>query len=123
MLKSLHLLGRALGVVCGTTLSVAWVFALWVPSAGLTLAGASFVVGLLMAVLALFAVIASWRGHFTVVVLLFLASFFPVGVSLLPRAHWMHWVGWADVGLLAAAALMWVTRRACAPVETAEGRR
>jgi hypothetical protein len=112
LLKALNLIGRAVGVLCGAALSVAWAFALWVPTAGLTLSGVSFVVALLLAVLAVFAVIASYYGHSTVLVLLFLASFFPIGAFLMPTEHWLRWVGWVDLGLLAAAVLMWVTRRA-----------
>jgi hypothetical protein len=116
MLKALHVFGRALGIVCGAALALAWSFALWVPTAGLTLSGVSFVVALLLAVLALFAVIASWYGHFTVVVLLFIASFFPIGAFLMPTEHWLKWTGWVDLGLLLAAVLMWLSRRA-APAE------
>jgi hypothetical protein len=47
-----------------------------------------------------------------VIAVAFLASFFPIGVSLMARQdHWLHWVGWLDVGLLVAAVLIWVTRR------------
>jgi len=46
-----------------------------------------------------------------VVALFFLASFFPVGVFLLPTDYWLKWVGWVDLGLLAAAVLLWVTAR------------
>lgn len=112
MLKALNTFGRAIGALCGAVLSVAWVFALWVPSAGLTLSGVSVVVALLLAVFAVFAIIASIRGHAAVVVLLFLASFFPIGAYLMPADHWLRWVGWFDLGLLLAAVLIWATRRA-----------
>ena len=69
------------------------------PAAGLTLPGISAVGALMFAVFALFATIASVRGHATVVVLLFLASFFPVGASLIRIDHWLSSVGWLDVGL------------------------
>lgn len=112
MLKALNAFGRALGALCGALLSVAWVFALWVPEARLTLSGVSVVVALLLAIFAVFATIASIRGHAAVVVLLFLASFFPIGAYLMPADHWLHWVGWVDLGLLLAAVLIWITRRA-----------
>ena len=112
MLKALNAFGRALGALCGAVLSVAWVFALWVPAARLTLSGVSVVVALLLAIFAVFATIASIRGHAVVVVLLFLASFFPIGAYLMPADHWLRWVGWADLGLLLAAVLIWITRRA-----------
>jgi hypothetical protein len=112
MLKALNAFGRALGALCGALLSVAWVFALWVPEARLTLSGVSVVVALLLAIFAVFATIASIRGHAAVVVLLFLASFFPIGAYLMPADHWLRWVGWVDLGLLLAAVLIWITRRA-----------
>jgi hypothetical protein len=113
MLKPLNAFSRALGALCGAMLSVAWVFALWVPEVRLTLSsGVSVVVALLLAVFAVFATIASVRGHAVVVVLLFLASFFPIGAYLMSADHWLRWVGWLDLGLLLAAVLMWVTRRA-----------
>jgi hypothetical protein len=119
MLKAVNAFGRALGALCGAALSVAWVFALWVPAARLTLSGVSVVVALLLATFAVFATIASIRGHAVVVVLLFLASFFPIGAYLMPADHWLRWVGWVDLGLLVAAVLIWVTRRA-APTNGSE---
>ena len=47
----------------------------------------------------------------TVIALAFVASFFPIGVSLLPRDHWLQWAGWLDIGLLVAAVLIGATRR------------
>jgi hypothetical protein len=46
-----------------------------------------------------------------VIALAFLASFFPIGVSLLPRDHWLQAAGWLDLGLLVAAVLIAATRR------------
>ena len=111
MAKGINWLGRALGVVCAAGLASAWAFALWVPSAGLTLTGISVVTALLLVAFAVFAGIAAVHGHAVVLVLLFLASFFPVGAFLLPTAHWLKWVGWVDLGLLMAAILIWLTRR------------
>jgi hypothetical protein len=112
MMTWLSWLGRAVGATTGAILSVCWAFAMWVPTAGVALTGISFVVSLLMAVLALFAMIASARGHFVVVVLVFLASFFPVGVALITADHWLQWIGRLDFGFLIAAVLMWVGARA-----------
>ena len=80
MMKLVNTFGRALGAVCGALLAVAWVFALWVPTAGLTFVGVSVITALLLTVLALFAVIASLKGHPTVLVLLFLALIFLAAV-------------------------------------------
>jgi hypothetical protein len=106
----LNATARALGALCGALLAVVWAFTLWVPAAGLNLSGVSVVVALLLTLFGLFAAIASVRGHATVVGLLFLASFFPVGLSLARADHWLHWVGWLDVGLFVAAVPMWLTR-------------
>lgn len=127
MLNVLHLLGRGLGAFCGGALAAGWAYALWVPAAGVALAdesvvgGASVVfVSLLMIALALFAAIGSWRGHFTVVTLAFVASFLPVGLSLLPSADWVRWLGYLDVGLLVAALLIRATARAAKPAQAVE---
>jgi hypothetical protein len=111
--KTINLLGRGLGLICACGLAAAWAFALWVPSGGLTLDGLGGVAGALMSlVLAVFAGIASVHGHAVVIALAFVASFLPIGVSLLPRqGHWIQWVGWLDLGLLVAALLIFATRR------------
>lgn len=112
MVKAINWIGRALGVACAAGLASSWALALWVPSGGLTLEGIGGFGGALMSlVLAVFAGIASVYGHATVLALAFLASFFPIGVSLLPRDHWLQAAGWLDLGLLVAAVLIWATRR------------
>jgi hypothetical protein len=108
--KAINWLGRALGLVCGAALAGAWAFVLWVPAAGLTVTGISVVTALLLVTFAVFAAIAAVYGHATVIALLFLASFFPVGAFLMPTDHWLKWVGWVDIGLLVAAVLIWLTR-------------
>ena len=110
MRSTVNTIGRALGALCGAALTVIWAFTFWVPAAGLTLPGISVVGALMFASFALFAAIASVRGHATVVVLLFLASFFPVGASLIRIDHWLSSVGWLDIGLAVASALLWLTR-------------
>ena len=111
MARTLHLIGRVVGAVTGALASICWVVAIWLPTAGLTLSGISFVVALLMAPLALFAMIASLRGHFVVVTLMFLASFFPVGAFLITADHWLKWVGRLDLAFLVAVLLMWASSR------------
>jgi hypothetical protein len=111
MAKTIHWLGRGLGVLCAAALALAWAFALWVPSAGLPSSGVNVVAALAFLAFAVFAGIASAYGHAVVVVLLFLASFFPVGAALMTAQHWLRWVGWGDLGLLAAAVLMWASAR------------
>jgi ABC-type glycerol-3-phosphate transport system permease component len=116
MAKGINWLGRGLGVVSAALLASAWAFVLWVPAAGLTVTGISVVTALLLVALAVFAGIAAAHGHAVVLALLFLASFFPVGAFLIPTDHWLKWVGWIDLGLLAAAVLIRATaRRVAAP--------
>ena len=111
MAKAINWLGRALGLVCGAALAGIWALVLWVPSGGFSVEGVNVVGALMFVALAVFAAIASVYGHATVIALVFLASFFPIGVSLLPRDHWLHWVGWLDLGLLIAAVLLLATGR------------
>lgn len=110
MRNTLNTMARGLGALCGAALAVIWASTFWVPAVGLSLPGTSPIGALMFTVFALFATIASVRGHATVVVLLFLASFFPVGASLIRIDHWLRVVGWLDVGLLVASALLWLTR-------------
>lgn len=98
--------GRGLGAVSGALVAVLWMLALWMPESGMALTGINFVVALLMALFALFAVIASVRGHATVLLVLFVASFFPVGVTLLGAEHWLAWAGRLNVCYLVAGALI-----------------
>lgn len=111
MVKAINWLGRAIGIVCSAMLAGAWAFALWVPAAGLTVTGISVVTALLLVVAAVVAGIAAFHGHALLLALLFLASFFPIGAFLMPTDHWLKWVGWLDLGLLAAAVLIRLTRR------------
>jgi hypothetical protein len=122
MANAVNMVGRGVGALTGLGVSAGWFFAIWVPTAGLTLTGIDLVVALLMAALALFGMIASVRGHVIVVTLVFLASFFPVGVALATAEHWMRWVGRANVGFLVAALLIWAgSRFAKAPHATEVG--
>ncbi len=107
----LQLAGRALGVVCAACLSVLWIYAIWFPSDGLTIAGPSVLVAGLMALLAIVAGIASGKGHSAVVFGAFVVSFLPVGAYLLGVAHWLRWVGILDTLLLVSAAAIWAGKR------------
>jgi hypothetical protein len=111
MAEAINWVGRILGVLCAAALAIAWAYTLWVPAAGLSLSGVSVVMALALVVFAVFAGIASAYGHAVVLVLFFLASFFPIGAFLLQADHWLKWVGWGDLGLLAAAILLWATAR------------
>lgn len=98
--------GRGLGVTAGAATSAAWAFAMWVPTGGLTLSGVGLVVGFLMCLTAVIAVIAAARGHGRVLFAAFLVSFLPVGAFVLTLEHWLHWIGWGDLALLASAIMI-----------------
>jgi hypothetical protein len=111
MAKAINWLGRVLGMLCAAALAVSWAYTLWVPAADLSLSGVSVIMALALVAFAVFAGIASAYGHAVVLVLFFLASFFPIGAFLMGTDHWLKWVGWGDLGLLGAAILMWATAR------------
>ena len=103
--------GRVLGLLAGAAVAVAWSFAMWVPTGGLTLSGMSFVVAFIMSSLGLLAMIAAWRSHTVVLFVVFVASFLPVGGYLMGTQHWLRWVGTVDLLFLLAGLLMWWSRR------------
>ncbi len=111
MAKAINFIGRILGMLCAAALAIAWAYTLWVPAANLSLSGVSVIMALALVAFAVFAGIASAYGHAVVLVLFFLASFFPIGAFLMGTDHWLKWVGWGDLGLLGAAILMWATAR------------
>lgn len=107
MRRALYLAGRAVGVVCGAGVAAGWVMAMWFPEAGLPLSGMPLVVALMMLLLAIIGVIASVHGHAIVLVLVFVASFLPVGFHLLGLPNWFRWIGWLNVGFVLAGLLVW----------------
>lgn len=98
--------GRGLGVAAGAVNSVAWAFAMWVPTGGLTLTGVGLVVGFVMCLTSVVGVIAAVRGHAGMLLGAFLVSFLPVGAFVLWLEHWLYWTGWSDLALLAAAVMI-----------------
>ena len=106
-----YIVGQLIGVVSGVGVFALWMAAIWFPSAELTLSGASFIVALVMAIVAIFAIIASLRKHGTVLMVLFMASFFPVGLYLFGVPHWVRWIGAFNLGYLIAGFVIWRTRR------------
>lgn len=109
----MELAGRVLGALSGAVTSVLWMYAVWFPSEGIGMASASVAVAVawLMAVIAIFAIIASVRGHHVVLFIAFLASFLPVGAFLLYVQDWPRWIGVLNVVLLLASVLIWQSAR------------
>ena len=69
-----------------------------------------FVVAMIMVVLSIAAVIASVREHHRALLVLFVISFFPIGISIFTADHWIKWVAVANLGFLLASLLMWRSR-------------
>ena len=103
--------GRALGALSGAVMSVLWMYAVWFPSPEISMQGVGVAVAWLMALLAIFAIIASVKGHHVVLFVAFLASFLPVGAFLLYVPDWPRWIGVLDIVLLLASVLIWQSAR------------
>lgn len=84
---------------------------MWGPTSILSLSGTSFAGALVMSMLAIFAVIASVRGHSLVLMVIFFVSFFPIGFFFLSEPHWLSWTGILNLGYLLGALLMRKTRK------------
>ena len=110
-MRIVDFVGRGIGAASGAIVAILWMLGVWMPTSGLALTGINFVVALLMALAAIFAVIASIRGHAGVLLVVFVASFFPVGVALIGAEHWLRWAGALNVCYLVAAILIWLGRR------------
>jgi hypothetical protein len=109
--NALNMAGRALGAMCGVAIAAAWAVAIWFPEAGLPLAGITVVVALLMLLLAVVGIIASVHGHALVLIVVFSASFVPVGLMLLDLDNWFRWIGGLNLGFLLAGLLVWGSAR------------
>lgn len=104
---------RSCGALAAALTALLWVAAMWAPSTRSVLSGWSFAVAFMMAFFAIFAVIASIRGHGNVMLAMFLASFLPVGAYLIQVDHWLRWVGILNLILLLAALFTrWAATRA-----------
>jgi hypothetical protein len=111
MLTLVSWIGRGLGIVASAICCVLWVAIIWFPSSGLEITGLSVIVAGMMALLALIAAIASFKGHAIVIFVVFVASFLPVGAYVLGAAHWVRFVGMLNVAMLAASLLIAVGNR------------
>ncbi len=107
MRETIQLVGKFTGVVSGVGACASWTVAMWTPTPPLPLSGVAFFVALLMAMLAIMAVIASIHGHGITLIVLFFASFFPIGLFLLGVPGWMWVIGVLNVGYLIAGLVAW----------------
>jgi hypothetical protein len=106
-----YIIGQLTGALSGIGVCALWNFAMWGPTSILSLSGTSFSGAFVMSILAIVAVIASVRGHNILLLLIFFASFFPIGYFFLIESHWLSWTGVLNLGYLLGAVLMWQTRK------------
>ncbi len=105
--------GKFTGAASGVAACGLWLWVLGTPQDTFSLSAVHISVGVLMMLFALFAVIASLRGHGLALVVMFFMSFFPVGGYLLGIPHWLRWIGVSNLGFLAAGLMiMYSTRKA-----------
>ncbi|MEE8388746.1 MAG: hypothetical protein V3R65_09235 [Acidiferrobacterales bacterium] len=107
MREAIQLVAKITGVVSGVGACASWSVAMWMPSPALPLSGVAIAVALFMAVLAIIAVIASVRGHGITLIVLFFASFFPIGLFLLGIPGWVRVIGVLNLGYLIAGLVAW----------------
>ena len=121
MREVIQLVGKFIGVVSGVGACASWTVAMWTSTPALPLSGMAFAVALLMAMLAIIAVIASLHGHGITLIVLFFASFFPIGLFLLGMPGWVRVIGVLNVGYLIAGLVAWRIPRA-SEVPSPDGR-
>jgi hypothetical protein len=69
--------------------------------------GVALVVALFMVMLSIMAVIASIHGHGITLLMLFFASFFPIGLYLIGDPDWVRVIGVLNLGYLIAGLIAW----------------
>ncbi len=121
MLQLRLVLGKLIGFVSGAIATLMWNQLMWFGGtessqlfSNFTIATWTqplpvFVVAMIMMLLSIAVVIASFREHHRALVILFIISFFPIGISLFGADHWIKWIGYVNVGFLIAGLLMWRT--------------
>ncbi len=98
--------GQITGVVAGTLSCLLWIATIWDPTSPFLFSPASFAVVFAMILIAIIAVIASIKGNSTMLLVLFVVAFLPVGLYVIAVPHWIRWVGLANLGYLAAGLLL-----------------
>lgn len=111
MWNTIEIAGKAIGAIAGIIACGSWLAAMTLPDSGLKLSGLTLIVSVGMIFLAIFAVIASLRGHGVPLLVIFFASFFPVGLYLIGAPHPLKWVGVSNLGFLVAGLLIWRARK------------
>ncbi|MBQ0799165.1 MAG: hypothetical protein KBT63_07740 [Porticoccaceae bacterium] len=122
MRKAIQLFGKFTGVVAGVGTCACWIIAMWMPASPLAFTGIAFFVALLMLIFSIIAVIASLQGHGITLIVLFVASFFPIGWFLLGSADWVRVIGLLNVGYLIAGLVAWKMPDSRKPKEVKEAK-
>jgi len=104
--KLLHTAGRIIGMISGAVSCLLWTATIWDPAAGFTLSTASFAVVLLMLLIGAVVVVASIKANSTMLLVLFVVAFLPVGLYLIGVPYWIRWVGLSNLGYLLAGLLL-----------------
>ena len=102
-----HYAGKIIGAASGVAACGLWLWALGTPQGTFSLSALHISIGVLMMLFAIFAVIASVRGHGVALVVVFIMSFFPVGGYLFGIPHWLRWIGVLNLGFLVAGLMIW----------------
>jgi hypothetical protein len=108
--RGLFIAGKVLGMLSGIAAGALWAFAIWVPEVGFAASAGGpvfLLVAFTMLLLSIIAVIASVNGHAGVLLVIFFASFFPVGLMMLAAEDWLQWIGRVTLGFAVAGMLMW----------------
>ena len=98
--------GQFIGTASGVAACGLWWWVMGTPQDTFSLSAVHISVGVLMMVFAIFAVIASLRGHDLALLVLFFISFFPVGGYLIGVPHWVRWIGVSNLGFLVAGLMI-----------------
>ncbi len=98
--------GRIIGATSGVAACGLWLWALGTPQGTFSLSPVHIAVGVLMMLFAIFAVIASVRGHGLALIIMFIMSFFPVGGYLFGIPDWLRWIGVLNLGFLVAGLMI-----------------
>jgi hypothetical protein len=118
--KIIQLIAKTIGAISGAATCICWILAIWFPLPELPLTGIAFVGALLMIMFSILAVIASIHGHGRVLIFLFAASFFPIGLYLLGDPDWVRIIGILNFGYIIAGVAAWAVPQESKTQEPAE---
>ena len=115
MRSIIQLIGKSIGIISGVSACAAWMVEMWSPTPALHLSGFGFAVALMMAALAGVAVLAAYHGHGITLIVLFFASFFPIGLFLIGEAGGLGVIGFLNMGYLISGLAAWLVPKVVVP--------